>query len=236
MSVEADGFLSRWSRRKVLLRQGVAAPEPAAVEPAAAATAAAAAPGAVSPPPRVAGITTVPVALAAPADVEPAAPAEAEPAPPGPTMADVATLTRDSDYARFMAPGVDGGVKNAALKKLFTDPHFNLMDRLDTYIDDYNTPDPLPAGMLRQMAQAQFLGLFAEEDAAAEAARQAALPPLDPSPWPPVPPVPLPEPAAPPTLAKLTPHEDADLRLQPHDAAGPPGADPGPGPDAGRQH
>ena len=145
-------------------------------------------------------------------------------------MADVATLTRDSDYARFMAPGVDGGVKNAALKKLFTDPHFNVMDRLDTYIDDYNTPDPLPAGMLRQMAQAQFLGLFAEEDAAAEAARQAALPPLADIP------LPLPDPASPPTLAKLNHDEDADLRLQPHDATGPPGACPGAGPDAGHQH
>ena len=173
-----------------------------------------------------------------------AEPLAAEPAPPAPTMTDVATLTRDSDYARFMAPGVDSGVKNAALKKLFTDPHFNVMDRLDTYIDDYNTPDPLPAGMLRTMAQAQFLGLFAEEDAAkdaaenaaAEAARLAALrteltqrgeSPL---------PLPLPDSAAPPNSAKLTSDEDADLRLQPHDAAGPPGADPGPGPNAGRQH
>jgi len=231
VSAEADGFLSRWSRRKVSVRQGVPVPEVAEAEAAAALTAAS---SATTPVP-------VPVPVPVPEAAAAALPAPAaasdtlatEPAPPAPTMADVATLTRDSDYARFMAPGVDGGVKNAALKKLFTDPHFNVMDRLDTYIDDYNTPDPLPAGMLRQMAQAQFLGLFAEEDAAAEAARQAALPQLGQSL---LPPLPLPDPAAPPTLAKLSHDEDADLRLQPHDAAGPPGADPGAGPDAGRQH
>jgi hypothetical protein len=33
-------------------------------------------------------------------------------------------------------------VRNAALKKLFTDPHFNVMDGLDVYIDDYGKPDP----------------------------------------------------------------------------------------------
>ena len=36
------------------------------------------------------------------------------------------------------------------------------MDGLDTYIDDYNKPDPLPLSMLRKMAQAQFLGLITE--------------------------------------------------------------------------
>ena len=106
-------------------------------------------------------------------------------------------------------------MKNAALKTLFTDPHFNVMDGLDTYIDDYGIPDPLPAGMLRQMAQSQFLGLFTEDkphpDAVAAAAPTST------------------------TLVQATPDEDAALRLQPHDAAGPPGAGEGAGPDAGRQ-
>ena len=65
-------------------------------------------------------------------------------AAPPPTLDDVAVLTRESDYSRFVAPDVDGGVSNAALKKLFSDPHFNVMDGLDTYIDDYSKPDPLP--------------------------------------------------------------------------------------------
>ena len=54
--------------------------------------------------------------------------------------------------------------KNAALKTLFTDPHFTVMDGLDTYIEDYGLPDPIPLAMLRQMTQSKVLGLFADED------------------------------------------------------------------------
>ena len=66
-----------------------------------------------------------------------------------------------------MTQGVTPEVRNAAMKKLFTDPHYNVMDGLDIYIGDYNTPDPLPAGMLAKMVGAQFLGLVkAPEDVA----------------------------------------------------------------------
>jgi len=83
---------------------------------------------------------------------------------PAPSMADVQSLTKDSDYTQFMAGEVAPEVKNAAMKKLFTDPHFNVMDRMDVYIDDYGQPDPLPKAMLRQMASAKFLNLFEDED------------------------------------------------------------------------
>ena len=63
-----------------------------------------------------------------------------------------------------MGQGVAPEVKNAAMKKLFADPHFNVMDRMDIYIDDYSQPDPLPLAMLRQMNGAKFLNLFEEED------------------------------------------------------------------------
>ena len=63
-----------------------------------------------------------------------------------------------------MGQGVAPEVKNAAMKKLFADPHFNVMDRMDIYIDDYSQPDPLPLAMLRQMNGSQFLNLFAPED------------------------------------------------------------------------
>jgi hypothetical protein len=75
--------------------------------------------------------------------------------PPPPTMLDVAGLTRDSDYAPFMARGVDQQVQRGAMKKLFSDPHFNLMDGLDIYIGDYNSPDPLPAAMLALLDHAK---------------------------------------------------------------------------------
>ncbi len=80
-----------------------------------------------------------------------------------------------------MAPGVDAQVKNAAMKKLFADPHFNVMDGLDTYIDDYGRADPIPKAMLRQMVQARMLGLLDDEleeqplpaDAVAQAGSQS---------------------------------------------------------------
>ena len=50
------------------------------------------------------------------------------------------------------------------MKKLFADPHFNVMDGLDTYIDDYGKPDPIPLAMLRQMNQSKFLRLFDDDE------------------------------------------------------------------------
>lgn len=186
-----DSFLSRWSRRKQQAKHG----EPLPAEP---------------PPP------------VAPASGAPGPPVSTEPppqhtevaqeAPPLPTLEDVAKLSRDSDFAPFMRPGVDNGVKQAAMKKLFADPHFNIMDGLDTYIDDYNKPDPLPASMLRQMVQAKFLGLFDEEENAPERASLPAATPDGAA-----------APAAPSSQPPLA-HEDPDLQLQPDDAAGREGA------------
>jgi hypothetical protein len=219
---EPAGFLSRWSRRKALVRQGAALPEPAA-------------PPAVPAPP-VATPAATPLAATPPEDA-PSAPSAPAAAPP-PTLADVARLGRDSDYGRFVAPGVDSGVKNAALKKLFADPHFNVMDGLDIYIDDYGQPDPLPVGMLRQMAQSKALGLFDDEtdkttDDRTDGEKRAA----DAATTQPVAAEPIPVAAAATPDSPLDPDtdEDADLRLQPHDAAGPTGPGAGAGPDTGRQ-
>jgi hypothetical protein len=46
------------------------------------------------------------------------------------------------------------------MKKLFSDPHYNIMDGLDIYIGDYSKEDPLPPGMLEKMVQSSMLGLF----------------------------------------------------------------------------
>lgn len=85
-------------------------------------------------------------------------------------MQDVAALNAESDFKPFVARAVAPEVRNAAMKKLFADPHFNVMDGLDIYIDDYSIPDPLPASMLRKMASAQFLKLFDDEEKPARAA------------------------------------------------------------------
>jgi hypothetical protein len=71
---------------------------------------------------------------------------------------------------------VDPATKSAALRKLFGDPHFNQMDGLDTYIDDYTKEDPIPATMLRALNQARALGLFDDEEKKAEETPGAAAP------------------------------------------------------------
>ena len=75
-------------------------------------------------------------------------------------LPDPATLNMQSDFTPFMARGVPPETRNQAMKALFTDPHFNVMDRLDIYIDDYGKADPLPAGWLEKMNQSKMLGLF----------------------------------------------------------------------------
>ena len=102
-----------------------------------------------------------PVAPAAPPAVAPGAaqsPAKTE-LPPVDTLKGLA-----SEYKDFLRPGVDEKLRQSALKKLFHDPHFNVMDGLDTYIDDYSKPDPIPQEMLKSLKQANRL-LFPEEAA-----------------------------------------------------------------------
>jgi hypothetical protein len=201
--VSGDGsFLARWSRRKAQQRGGEALVEPTAAPVAASAA----------------------VAPAGPATPAPEFVAEA---PPQPTLDDVTALTHESDYSRFVAAGVDEGVKRAAMKKLFSDPRFNVMDGLDTYIDDYGKPDPIPAAMLRRMAQAQALRLFAGDEKAAAGPRivgpqGSAAPDCERQFAPPR------TPAADPVAehCESPTDEDTALRLQPDDAAHPAGAGP----------
>jgi len=134
----SEGFLGRWSQRKQAVRAGRVPDEPV-------------------PKPEE------PAQDASPAAVEAStAASDLAPEPPPLTLADAQALTIDSDFRPFVARDVAPEVKNAAFKKLFADPRFNVMDGLDTYIDDYSKPSPLPDSVLRQMASAKFLNLFEE--------------------------------------------------------------------------
>jgi hypothetical protein len=224
MSADESSFLSRWSRRKAQSRDALPLPAALTVP----------LPVTDTPPAQASAVAAVtPAPTSAPACTgEPASP-EPQPAP-APTLEDVALLTPQSDYARFVARDVAPEVKNAAMKKLFTDPRFNVMDGLDVYTGDFNTPDPLPAGMLRQMVQSQLLGLFDDEekkDDPAAAARTPALTPEPPEPTPATAPL-----SEAPLLTEPACHENADLQLQPDDVAGCAGPAPGAGQDAGCQH
>jgi Protein of unknown function (DUF3306) len=186
-----DGFVSRWSRRKARARSGDTVPE-----------------APVAPLPRE--LPPVAPAVAVP---PPAGPAIAAPSPP-PTLEDVARLGHDADFSRFVTPGVDETVKRAAMKKLFADPRFNVMDGLDTYIDDYGKPDPIPEAMLRRMAQSQTQRLFDAEPGDG-AARTDGVPRPNP-----------PADAAAPALPETSSDEDTAVRLQPDDATDAAGAGP----------
>ncbi len=241
-----DGFLSRWSRRKL---------QPSGGEPLAERTERAR-PATTSPGAAPALAVPVEQPVADPVDGTPVATPMATPATPPaeppPTLEEAQQLTPDADFTRFVGRDVDPQVKNAALKNLFSDPQFNVMDGLDIYIDDYGKPDPLPPGMLERMTQSAFLGLFRktpEEEAAARAQADGQAPAATPAAAPadsgqtnsPD----STQATAPAATAAQAPSpndtpdppldEDPDLRLQRHDDAGRTGTGQGPGTDPGRQ-
>jgi hypothetical protein len=111
-------------------------------------------------------------ARAAPAAAPPVDDAEK----PLPVLPPIAELTPESDYSGFMHPKVDPALRRAALQKLFSDPHFNVMDGLDTYIDDYSQPNPIPPAMLAGLRQAQNILAWAKETKEETAERFAPLP------------------------------------------------------------
>ena len=146
-----EGFLGRWSKRKQESLTAKALQEANAEQDAA---------QKLSASPKFANTELNNPANSATANTEHADAQETT----LPNMSDVLNLTKESDFAPFVARNVSPEVRNAAMKKLFTDPHYNVMDRLDIYIDDYSKPDPLPLAMMRQLASAKFLNLFEDEE------------------------------------------------------------------------
>ena len=100
------------------------------------------------------------------------APTGALPAAPA-ALPPVESLTPESDFSPFMQADVAEHLKRRALKTLFQDPRFNVMDGLDVYIDDYSKADPLPEGWLEKMNQVARLGEYrAPEQEPAETAEK----------------------------------------------------------------
>ena len=164
---DSGNFFSRWSQRKQAVKQGAPLAEPL--------------PTANAQPqtnPLQATTQNAPLATQAGALQKNTAPNSQSTTTEEPakvlTLEDVSKLTPESDFTSYMTQGVSPEVRNAAMKKLLADPHYNIMDGLDIYIGDYNTPDPLPEGMLAKMVGAQFLGLVkAPEDVAQSAPSEA---------------------------------------------------------------
>ena len=133
--VPAGFSLKRWSRRK--LEATRSAREASA--------------------PPVVGTAADPAPAQPPMDLAATSPSALPAASAEPELPPVASLSFESDFSAFMQPKVDEGLKNAALKKLFSDPRFNVMDGLDTYIDDYSKPDPISAELVREMTQSRYI-------------------------------------------------------------------------------
>lgn len=99
-----------------------------------------------------------------------------------PELPPVEKLTPDSDFRPFLDPKVDEDTRRAALKKLFADARFNVIDEMDVYIDDYTKADPIPPAMLAALKQAQNILEWAkgsktqEQETASDGAKAGAAP------------------------------------------------------------
>lgn len=102
------------------------------------------------------GATQTALPASAPVAVPPSGAASSSAAVPAAELPSVDSLTFDSDFTAFLRPEVDEMLKRAALKQLFRDPRFNVMDGLDVYIDDYTKADPIPPDILKDMLQRGF--------------------------------------------------------------------------------
>jgi hypothetical protein len=128
-TLEHAEFLTRWSRRKALSREGVELPEP--VDELA---------GDSGSPPGDSGSRNE-NARPGPAGQGDGQGAEAPAA--APELPPIESLGEDSDYGAFLASDVPADLQRKALRKLFQSPKFNVRDGLDDYDLDFSSPEPL---------------------------------------------------------------------------------------------
>ena len=76
---------------------------------------------------------------------------------PKPSRPPVDKLTPESDFTGFMHPKVEDALRRVALKKLFSDPHFNVADPFEAYSGDWTGGEPIPEEMLAALNQAKRL-------------------------------------------------------------------------------
>ena len=117
---EGEGFLSRWSQRKALARDGVELPDEPEL-------------------PDLPPATEAADADNAPATVD----SEAGDAEPPTELPPLESLDENSDYSAFLNKDVSPDLRQKALRKLFQSPKFNVRDGLDDYDWDFSNPEPL---------------------------------------------------------------------------------------------
>jgi uncharacterized protein DUF3306 len=72
---------------------------------------------------------------------------------PAPVLPPVDKLTPESDFKDFMHPKVEDALRRLALKKLFSDPRFNIPDPFEAYSGDWTGGEPIPPEMLATLEQ-----------------------------------------------------------------------------------
>jgi len=124
---EDEGFLQRWSRRKQsALRNDEVSEDEASQAPEANEEAVSAESLAAD---------------ASSAELEAGSASEPEPEPPGDEdMPPLESIDESGSVAAFLSPRVSEGLRRAALRRLFSQPKYNVVDMLDDYAEDYSKP------------------------------------------------------------------------------------------------
>jgi hypothetical protein len=82
---------------------------------------------------------------------------------PVPDLPPADKLTPESDFTGFMHPKVGDAVRRVALKKLFSDPHFNTPDPFEPFSGDWTVAEGISEEVLKTLNQART-HLFSEQD------------------------------------------------------------------------
>lgn len=89
-------------------------------------------------------------------------------------MPPVETLDADSDYTQFLSPGVSDDLRRQALRKLYSQPDFNVIDGLNDYDEDYTQFAGLGSLVTHEMKRMLARELEKERAAAGEVTTEAA--------------------------------------------------------------
>ena len=80
-----------------------------------------------------------------------------------PVLPPVDKLDPQSDFAAFMHPKVQDSLRRVALKKLFSDPHFNVPDAFEPFSGDWTGGEAIAPEMLKRLNQARSALMSPEE-------------------------------------------------------------------------
>ena len=69
----------------------------------------------------------------------------------------ISAISLAEDFTPFMQAKVPQALKQQALKALFKEPHFNVMDGLDIYIDDYTVFEPISPEVMATLSSWQTI-------------------------------------------------------------------------------